>query len=241
MKNKAVILAALFFIVVLFILVFNQRDSMKLYWLFICVLTWSGIFSQNVLFDPVSGKIFNPEKYSDISGSPFLFDKWINGSVSTPRGVYKNLQLKLDVYNNTIFFNKDDQAFEFQDQISGFILEPKSGDSLIYLKGLTGNGLRSEQFVQVLALGKTSFYKSEQRLFAEINQINKGIVKKFTTSVRYYININDKLQLIRLNKSELLGVLNDKLGLLEEFTRQNKIDYRREADVAKLIKHLNSL
>ena len=60
----------------------------------VCLLAATTGFSQNVisLQDPVSSKNFNSEKYSSIRGTPFLVDKWIKGNVTTPKGVYQNLE-----------------------------------------------------------------------------------------------------------------------------------------------------
>lgn len=47
------------------------------------------------------------------------------GTATTPRGIYQQLELKFNVYDNTPFFNKDEETFEFQDEIISFTLMPK--------------------------------------------------------------------------------------------------------------------
>ena len=77
----------------------------------ICILLCFGL--QNVqaqllqLQDPVSSKNFNPEKYAGIRGTPFLQEKWVHGSVTTNLGVYNDLELKIDLYDNILFFNNE--------------------------------------------------------------------------------------------------------------------------------------
>jgi hypothetical protein len=214
---------------------------MKCVLLLVIMFCGTFVFSQNVLFDPVSSRIFNPEKYSDVSGSAFLSDKWQTGDVTTSKGVYKNLELKLDAYSNTLFFKRNDQPYEFQDPVRDFTLTGKGTDSMFYKKGFSANGLKPDQFVQVLAQGKTSLYRSDQKSLSEINQINKGLIKTFTTSVRYFISQNDRLQLVKLNKKEMQTVLKDQQVPLEEFTTKNKLSYNREADVVKMVRYLNTL
>ena len=79
----------------------------------ILLLSSTLLGAQNVmsLQDPVSSKNFNSEKYSGIRGTPFLMDKWIKGTVTTPVGVYQNLELKLNVYDNIILYNKQYEPF----------------------------------------------------------------------------------------------------------------------------------
>src|SRR5918993_3908027 len=213
---------------------------MKQLLILLAVLVSLSTFSQNILFDPVSNKVFNPDKYSSVSGSPFVVDKWQKGSVTTAKGIYKDLLLKLDAYSNTVLFNKDDQAYEFQDPVTMFTIEA-SKDTQVFRKGLTGPSLKPEQFVQVLVDGKTSLYRSDIKLFAEINQINKGLVKSFTTSTRYFLVKDGTVQLIKLNKSELLAMLADRRSELETTISKEKLDLRRQSDVVSLVKTYNSL
>ena len=99
------------------------------------------------LQDPVSSKNFNPDKYAGIRGTPLFQDKWIHGSVVTTKGIYPDLELKIDLYDNILFFNKDDASFELLDQIVSVKLFPKWPDTLqqfIVVKGMSQYGLRPE-------------------------------------------------------------------------------------------------
>jgi len=94
------------------------------------------------LQDPVSSKNFNPDKYAGIRGTPLFQDKWIHGSVLTSKGIYPDLELKIDLYDNILFFNKDDASFELLDQIFSIKLFPKWPDTiqqLIFVKGMSQN------------------------------------------------------------------------------------------------------
>ena len=69
------------------------------------------------LQDPVSSKNFNPEKYAGIRGTPFLQDKWVHGAVTTNLGIYNDLELKIDLYDNVLFYNNGGEPFELIDKI----------------------------------------------------------------------------------------------------------------------------
>jgi hypothetical protein len=222
-----------------------KLSLMKKMALFICTFVLcTPIFSQNVLQDPVTGKVFNSERYSAVNGSPFLIDEWISGSVITPRGVYKNLELKLDAYGNTLFFKNDGKPFEFQDKVIGFTLMKRPGDSSTYLNfknGLSGNGVRTDQYLQVLAEGKLSLYRSDIKLLTEVNQVNQGVIKTFTTSTRYYLMKDNVLQLIRMNKKDIYDLVQDKESQIETFVSQNKLSTKKETDLVKIVQYYNSL
>lgn len=213
--------------------------------LFLC-FGISAAFSQNVysLQDPVSTKNFNPEKYSGIRGTPFLVDKWYKGTVTTPKGVYQNLELKFNVYDNALFFNKDDESFELQDDITTFTLMPKPDDAstyMIYRKGVSGADLRGNEFVQVIYEGKASLYKLDVKQVSEMSEINAGIVKTFTNVAKYYISKNGKLSFLKLNKNELLSALSDQQEKLQAFISEKKLSFRKDTDAVELLKYYSSL
>lgn len=197
-----------------------------------------------VLEDPVSASVFGAEKYAGISGAPFLYDKWVAGTATVPRGTFKNLELKLDSYSNTLYFNKDDVPNEFKENVTTFTLMPEVSDSSTYeyyRKGIAGPGLKIEQYVRILIEGNLSFFKSEIKLVTDVNQINAGIIKTFNTSVRYYIMKDDLARIIKLNKKEVLEVLKDKEDKIQSYITEKKISLKKESELIELIKYYNSL
>ena len=201
--------------------------------------------SQNmILHDPVSSRIFSVDKYSGIKGTPFLREDWIQGSVNTSKGFYNNLELKLDLYGNTLFFKRDDKEYEFEDKVNGFILMQDPNDSSTYqyfVKGLTGSGIRSEQFVQILEEGRLNLYRADNKQLTELNQVNQGIIKSFSTSTRYLLLKENSLQTIRLNKNDLLEKLGDRRQEIEDFIKTKKPDPKKESGLVSIIRYYNSL
>lgn len=212
----------------------------------ILLLSSSILEAQNVmkLQDPVSSKNFNSEKYSGIRGTPFLMDKWIKGTVTTPVGEYQNLELKLNVYDNIIVYNKQDEPFELIDKIINFTLMVKESDPstwLVFRKDLTGGDLSKNQYVQVLHEGKVGLYKQPTKQLAEISEINAGIVQTFSSNSKYYLLINNVAQFVRLNKTELLEALKDKKDQLQLFVADKKLSFKKETDAIDLLKYYNTL
>src|SRR5688572_7578190 len=162
---------------------------MKIFVLLIFFSISTRVFSQvMVLHDTISARVFSTERYSGINGSPFLYDKWIAGSVTVDKGVYNNLELTLDAYSNKLYFNKNDELYEFEDAVKGFTLKlvPADSASFLYFRnGFSGDGLRNDQFVQIITEGKIALYKSDIKLLTEVNEINKGRIKTFGDASKY--------------------------------------------------------
>ena len=178
-------------------------------------------------------------------GTPFLVDKWYKGIVNTPAGAYKNLELKYNVYENTIFFNKDDYSYELTDNIVSFTLMPNPDDPktyMVYRKGLASADFKDNQFIMVLLEGTpASVYRLDEKQVHELSEVNAGIVKTFKNNNKYYINVNKQLQFVKLNKAEILAVLKDKQDKLEQFIADKKLSFKKENDLVELVKYYNTL
>jgi len=195
------------------------------------------------LQDPVSSKNFNPDKYAGIRGTPLFQDKWIHGSVVTSKGIYPDLELKIDLYDNILFFNKEDASFELLDQIVSVKLFPKWPDTLqqiIFVKGMSQNGLRPEQYVQALVgTGAIQLYRSDIKQVTEMSEINAGMIKTFANTSRYYIKKGDQLKLIKLNKEEIMPFLMDKEAELNSVIEAKRLNLKKESDIIQLVQAYN--
>lgn len=197
------------------------------------------------LQDPVSSKNFNPEKYAGIRGTPLLVDKWQHGSVITNKGYYADLELKIDLYDNQVFFNKNDESFELLDQIIAVRLFPKWPDTLnqqVFIKGLSQNNIKPEQYVQVLvAQGPVQLYRSDIKQVTEMSEINAGMVKTFANTSRYFVKKGDQFKLVKLNKEEIMPFLVEKEAEINDFMAKKKLNLKKEADFVQLIQAYNAL
>ena len=195
------------------------------------------------LQDPVSSKNFNPDKYAGIRGTPLFQDKWIHGSVVTTKGIYPDLELKIDLYDNILFFNKEDASFELLDQIISVKLFPKWPDTIqqfIFVKGMNQNGLKPEQYVQALVgAGAVQLYRSDIKQVTEMSEINAGMIKTFANTSRYYIKKGDLLKLIKLNKEELMSFLMDKEAEVNAAIEAKRLNLKKESDIIQLIQAYN--
>jgi hypothetical protein len=217
--------------------------------IFICIVLCFSLFNANAqllqLQDPVSSKNYNPDKYTGIRGTPFLQDKWIHGSVTTNLGVYTDLELKIDLYENAVFFNKQDEPFELIDKILEVTLFPKWPDTvnkMVFVKGMSQGGIRADQYVQVLVgIGNVQLYRSDIKQVSEMSEINAGMVKTFANNSRYYLKKGDQFKFIKLSKEEVMPFFNDKDAAINGVITEKRLNLKKESDLILAVQSYNSL
>lgn len=191
-----------------------------------------------LLMNPETGRVFEVSKYADVNGTPFLVDEWMAGDVRMSEGLYQNLRLKFDVYEQVLYFEREGQAFSFKDPVKGFTLKPKPNDSSSYRYFLQGVG-GMKGFIEQVVNGRLSFYRSDQKLLSDVNEINRGVIKTFNTSVRYYLKDNSGMHLIRLSEKEIFPFLSDRSMQMKSIIEGKNLNLKKEKDVAVLIRHYN--
>jgi hypothetical protein len=202
-------------------------------------------YSQDLSFkDPPTGKYFSATAYADFKGTPFLLDEWLAGKVATSKGLHFNTQLKFNLFTNSLFLNKDGEALEITDDIKSFTLMPVVADSNSYrnfTKGIIASGLTAKQFVEKLEGGKHELYKLNTKVVRELNEINVGIVKSFASVVRYYITDAAGVKPVELDKKQILEALSDKQELVKDYISKEKLSFKNEKDLIKVVKFYNTL
>jgi len=217
--------------------------------IFICIALCFSLLNANAqllqLQDPVSSKNYNPDKYTGIRGTPFLQDKWIHGTVTTNLGVYTDLELKIDLYENAVFFNKQDEPFELIDKILEVTLFPKWPDTvnkMVFVKGMSQGGIRADQYVQVLVgTGNVQLYRSDIKQVSEMSEINAGMVKTFANNSRYYLKKGDQFKFIKLSKEEVMPFFNDKDAAINGVITEKRLNLKKESDLILAVQAYNSL
>ena len=208
------------------------------------ILHGSTSFTQVQIQDPLSGRLLSVSKYGGINGNPFLSDQWMMGNVTQKQGKYTNLELKYDAFSNTLYFNKNGELFEFQDEVISFLLMPNKKEESkhqLFVKGLESGDFGKNQFVQVLYNGRIGMYKLTMVFVSEMNKINEGVVKTFQKSERYYFKVNDRLELIRLNKKDVMAFLTDRSAEVENYATAAGLSFKKESDIVRILEYYASL
>lgn len=112
---------------------------------------------------------------------------------------------------------------------------------MTFRKGVTGADIKSNQFVQVLTTGKATVYKLPTKQVSEVSRINAGVIKTFTDNNKYYIEIDKRVQFIKINKDDIVNALEDKADQLQTYMNTKKINPKKESDLIEIVNYYNTL
>ena len=169
-------------------------------------------FIQNI--SDLKGKPLVENLSSDISGSPYLLDDWLKGTVELGNKVsYKDVDLKYNLYKDELFFKnpKDGSMLGFALPVAGFSLAIK--DKLeIYRNG----------FPDIDNFTSKSYY---QVLFDTI----------------YYVFQNNVMTKFKPSRKDFLELFKSKSTEIGDFIKNENIDLKKNADLTKVFVFYNTL
>ena len=204
--------------------------------------------TQNRKFvDVITGDLAYITQYTDVKGSPFLFDNWLPGKLILNNGeTLQNLQLKFDDYNNKFLLNKNDTGYQISPVVKQVVLYPGTADTstfLLFKSGFTGvDKLSPKTFVQVLVDGKNSLLKQYKKDLEEYTEYgNATRFKRFNESFEYFAGVNGKYITIRFSRKTLEELMQEKWTAVSAYLTQNKLNGKDEKSFIEAFKFYNKL
>lgn len=177
-----------------------------------------------------------------IKGSQYLFPNWagqytlILKDKSTAK-VF-NLNYNLSSKKLEAMIAKDSV---FQYDLAQFDYIIKSGNSYKVITENNINGL----FLELYKDKNIVFYKEEVIGINEevVNPLTNEPIsaKAYVKKNLYYLFINNKLEEIKLNKSDVLKYLKSKEKLVKNYVWDNNLTYSSEEDVIRILTYYNSI
>lgn len=183
-----------------------------------------------------------------VSGTPFLFQDWFNGSITTDDGrIYSAYRLRYNAYHQTVFFLNGTDSLEVNEPIKEFVLAVKYADSLVMMRFVNGAQYKKERkpvFYELLVDGDKG----------QLLKLNKKIVTDaanglpipdgrhffgFETSYFYYNKTTKKLIPLKQDAANVATVL-DITSEAEKNSIASQYDYAKEADLKKIFTQYTS-
>ncbi|MGY0039642.1 hypothetical protein [Pedobacter sp. NJ-S-72] len=206
--------------------------------------------AQNMYMSDVSGRPILGNIYANVTGSPYLNDDWVLGSiVLTDAKAYENVSLKYDEINDDVIFKGKDGVAMAADNVKQFKLAPYGDvkDSTLFRSGfpaVKSNTVRG--FYEVLVDGKVKLLKKTIKTinqFLPENILNSASVDKtvVASSTYYLFTQSSNIVFISKDKKSVLKVLTGKEAELDTFISANKLNLKNDADLAKLVTYYNGL
>jgi hypothetical protein len=183
---------------------------------------------------------------SQISGNPFLFKDWCNGTVHFTSGrVMNQFKLKFNVFNNQLLLQFDGNTFAAESKIDEFVMYPKSRlkDSLVFRRGFPNSDKGTDQtFYQVLFTGKVQLLRLFSRTVVQehnlvVNEHNKHR-SRMEEAEYYYMLRNDSLVFLPGNRTELAALFPKDVA---EFINKQELKMRNAEDYMAVVKKYNEV
>lgn len=205
--------------------------------------------AQQYFAQDVNGQPLRTKRYLDVNGSAYLTDSWQKATVELNDGKTYNLDIKYDmVADNLLFKNKNGDSLAFTQPVKQFKIELLNDSRIgahLFRSGFPSAGGKSSEttFYEVLYDGGTKLLKKRSKtVWEETNtygsaNINKNIIEK----VLYFVDKNNQMIPLKNDRKSVLAVLSDKQADVDKYIKDNKLDVKQDADLAKVFEYYNSL
>ena len=184
--------------------------------------------------------------YTNMEGTPYLYEDWQTGNVTLANGVSNKepMMLKLNLVNDVVSFKDKEtgQELEFVEPVQEFSLSV--GTAIRHFKSGFKNidGIAPSAFLEVLSDGKAQLLKRNNKIVFEQQPIGSATKERtFIEKTKYYLVIDGKATVVKADKKSVLAALGDKHDQLEEYIKTNKVNFKNDAQLGKLVDYYNSL
>jgi len=204
----------------------------------IILITSSFVFAQKQTLSFTNSNKIDEKRYQGIKGSPYLFENWMTARlIDNEDSVYNDIEINYNGYtsdfevkNKSEFITLDDRHFKYVN------IESKKG-AVLFEKNLHPKFV--DQFFLVVYKSDliTCFMDFSVGLSENTINGNMGattIIKRFKTDLRHHFIIDGKLQSLRISKSKL-GLILDNRKAITTFIKKNKLDISTSFDLAKVL------
>ena len=207
----------------------------------------SGLNVFRNIFDE-TGKPISPGSIPNIEGSPLLNNDWVFGTVSFFDGrFYNQVLLNFNLFTNELWFLRDSAILMFADPVREFTImysENKLVKSARYRSGYPAiEKKNSKSFYEVLSDGLTiELIKYRTRVIEEIVIYGSPTKKTYVQEDKLYVFDvrNKKLRPITKGIKSLIDFLPSLETLINQFVRDNELNFKEESSLVLLVQFLNS-
>jgi hypothetical protein len=182
---------------------------------------------------------------SDIEGSPYLNDDFVDGIIfTTSKFQYEKVPLRYNIYNDNLEFKTpDDQVMAIA--APEIVEKVYLGDEVMIYSPYSNAKRIRRGFFKIMEEGKASLYARQIVQYSD--PVEPGAYKeaepaKFTRKPdAYYIRIGIEQAQLVSNKKELLAAFPDHSEKIAAFVKKNKVKPTKPEKLLDLVKYYNSL
>lgn len=188
----------------------------------------------------------SPKNYlseEDISGSPYLFDEFIDGDIIIENYRFAGIPLRYNIYNDDIEYKNGETILAISSGLNIrriFIFDMIFVYDAYELKNVQKFGyfqLLNDGPLKVLKKFNVS-YQMPQAAQAYTSAIPPKFVR---LSSKLYVKIGNTPARLYSNKKNLLAAFGDKKSAMAKYIKAERLNVKNEIDLVKLIKYYNTL
>ncbi len=211
--------------------------------LFIFTIRLNAQFIQNL--SDIQGKPLVEKAYSDVSGTVFLFEDWLKGTVEQGNKTsYKDVDLKYNTYSDELFFKnpKDGSMLSFVIPATAFSLTT-NGKIEIYRNGFPEiDNFNTRSYYQVLFDGGIKLLFKSYKTLIQVKPYNSTTTeKRFVDNFAYYVLKDNVMTKFKPSKKDFLEIFKSKSNEIDAFINKEKINFKQNEDLTKVFVYYSTL
>lgn len=198
----------------------------------------------------LQGKPYMEQAYTEVDGNPLLINNWVEGIIDFVNGKTVKVKVKYDLVKDVLLFqNKSDTtAMYFIEPVKGFTLNNAFINEsnilpLVFNSGYPAIDAQTPaSFYQIIAPGKMQLLRHYRKAIRTDQAFNSATVTKtFAYTDFYYLYADNKIIRIKPSQKSILAAMANKSTEIQAYLKNNTVDYKNDAALAKLFNYYNSL
>lgn len=186
-------------------------------------------------------------QYAQVDGSPYLTKDFVAGQLCTNEGtLFINAALRYNIYKDQIDYQLKGEIYYLNNpfDFSFFII---GTDTFVYLAYSEDVGITKKGYFQLMYKGNSaSLLRKKNIMYSPPKDPQpyapSGNAQFLHKSDSYYIMFNGQLPVeIKMNRRRVMEPFFHNTSLLEQFISENRLNFRNEKDLIKLVEFYNQL
>lgn len=209
-----------------------------------------GKWANQIFISDVNGRPFQ-NRYADVTGTPYFNDEYKFANIKLSQGqgrTFVNVKTRIDLASQETYFISSNgiEAVIEAGMVKEITYADTTAEGIIFYKFQTGfpsiDMKTANNFYLVLSEGRCSFLKSITKKVTERkNELSGEVAKDFDTYENYYLFVNREMKRLKKDKDFLLAELSDKDTEIRQFIQNNKLNFKNDKHIVRLIDFYNTL
>jgi len=187
--------------------------------------------------------------YEGVDGHPFFIEVFKSSTIKLVSGeVFTDVRSRLDLFKQTIQLNLagDTSKSVLPGKITDIVFYDTIRSKPYSYKFQSGyppiDDLDRNNFYQVLSDGKVELLKSSVKKINKLkNEMSGELRSQFDIYENYYLYVKYEMKRLKKDKEYLLNLFADKRNELEQYIKEQKINFKSIDSIREFVAYYNSL